>query len=286
MKHLASAERFFTIGHIFSMVFGLAGLLLVLPNSAAIASLPPFGQVAFRWSMAGGAVAYMVLGTIAATLYACRFLGLYRWLAFALPAVLLSLGSELLGTSVGFPFGHYAYLDQSRLQNCRSRSLYHTALLVLFGFLRLHPRAGGAGSARRRELVAALGGDRFWRAPANGLGLRSRSGHEPNERAVLGLAATGRVLRDALSKYCRLAGNRGCVYDRCCSVVGGNAARSRSRQAQSPPRHLPQQFCVFRRDEPVRPPVDARHSGIDRWSDTGDRPVVDGRTRARVRAAC
>ena len=111
MKHLASAERFFTIGHIFSMVFGLAGLLLVLPNSAAIASLPPFGQVAFRWSMAGGAVAYMVLGTIAATLYACRFLGLYRWLAFALPAVLLSLGSELLGTSVGFPFGHYAYLD-------------------------------------------------------------------------------------------------------------------------------------------------------------------------------
>jgi uncharacterized membrane protein len=28
-----------------------------------------------------------------------------------LPAVLISLGSELLGTSTGFPFGHYAYLS-------------------------------------------------------------------------------------------------------------------------------------------------------------------------------
>ncbi|MGB3204445.1 MAG: carotenoid biosynthesis protein, partial [Crinalium sp.] len=40
-----------------------------------------------------------------------RTLGLWNWLTFMIPAVFLSLGSELLGTSRGFPFGHYAYLS-------------------------------------------------------------------------------------------------------------------------------------------------------------------------------
>jgi uncharacterized membrane protein len=110
MKSMISAERFLLIGHILSMAFGLAGLLLVLPNAEFIANLPEFGKTAFAWSMAGGGVAYMLLGTAAVAVYAYRSLGLWHWLGFALPAIGLSLCSELLGTSTGFPFGHYRYL--------------------------------------------------------------------------------------------------------------------------------------------------------------------------------
>ena len=53
----------------------------------------------------------MLLGTAAVAVYAYRTLGLWHCLGFMLPAILLSLGSELLGTSTGFPFGHYRYLS-------------------------------------------------------------------------------------------------------------------------------------------------------------------------------
>lgn len=111
MKRLITAERYLLFAHIISMAFGLAGLLIVVPNANFIASLPPFGQEAFRWSMAGGGVVYMLLGTAAVAVYAYRTLGTWHWLSFMIPAIALSLGSELLGTSTGFPFGHYHYLD-------------------------------------------------------------------------------------------------------------------------------------------------------------------------------
>ena len=111
MKRLLAVERSLLIGHIFSMAFGLAGLLLVLPNTEFISNLPEFGLSAFNWSMAGGGIVYMLLGAAAVAIYAYRTLGLWHWLSFMLPAVFLSLGSELLGTSTGFPFGDYRYLS-------------------------------------------------------------------------------------------------------------------------------------------------------------------------------
>lgn len=110
MNRLLSIERLLLIGHIASMAFGLAGLLLVLPNADFIANLPDFGKTAFAWSMAGGGVMYMLLGTAAVAIYAYRSLGLWHWLGFMIPAIAISLSSELLGTSTGFPFGHYRYL--------------------------------------------------------------------------------------------------------------------------------------------------------------------------------
>ena len=61
--------------------------------------------------MAGGGVVYMVLATAAVALYAYRTLGIWHCLTFMIPAIALSLGSELLGTSTGFPFGEYRYLS-------------------------------------------------------------------------------------------------------------------------------------------------------------------------------
>lgn len=111
MKQLVTAERLCLISHTLSMAFGLAGLLLVLPNPEFIVNLSEFGQKVFQWSMAGGGVSYIILGAVAVALYAYRELGTRLWLTFMVPAVVLSLGSELLGTSTGFPFGHYQYLS-------------------------------------------------------------------------------------------------------------------------------------------------------------------------------
>jgi uncharacterized membrane protein len=111
MEKLIRVERTLLIGHLISMVFGLAGLLLVLPNPDFIAALPDLGKTAFAWSMTGGGVAYMLLGTSAVAVYAYRTLGIWHCLGFMVPAIGLSLVSELLGTSTGFPFGHYHYLS-------------------------------------------------------------------------------------------------------------------------------------------------------------------------------
>ncbi|MFB2736773.1 gamma-carotene 1'-hydroxylase CruF [Umezakia ovalisporum] len=111
MKQLVIAERVCLIGHIVSMVFGLVGILLVVPNAEVIFHLSEIGQTAMQWSMSGGGVVYMILGTAAVFLYGLRTLGLGRILGFMLPAICISLISELLGTSTGFPFGHYSYLS-------------------------------------------------------------------------------------------------------------------------------------------------------------------------------
>jgi uncharacterized membrane protein len=111
MEKLIRVERTLAIGHILSMAFGLAGLLLVLPNPDFIAALPDVGKTAFAWSMAGGGVVYMLLGMSAVAVYAYRTLGVWHCLGFMVPAIGLSLVSELLGTSTGFPFGHYHYLS-------------------------------------------------------------------------------------------------------------------------------------------------------------------------------
>lgn len=107
---MTKVERFCLYGHLVAMAFGLAGLLWVVPHAEILDYLPA-GQTMFRWSMAGGGVGYIVLGAIAVTLYARRTLGWKALLVFGTAAVGISLLSELLGTSTGFPFGHYSYLN-------------------------------------------------------------------------------------------------------------------------------------------------------------------------------
>ncbi len=111
MNKLVTVERICLSGHIVSMVFGLAGLLLVVPNADVILNLSTAGQTVFQSSMTWGGVINILLGAAAVAIYAYRTLGLWHWLTFMLPAVCLSLSSELLGTSTGFPFGHYSYLS-------------------------------------------------------------------------------------------------------------------------------------------------------------------------------
>ena len=108
---IAKVQKWMLLGHILMLVFGLAGLLLVLPNSDFILNLSAIGKKAFTWSMGGGGAVYMILGTVAVAIFAYRTIGIWHWLSFMIPAIAISLGSELLGTGTGFPFGHYHYLS-------------------------------------------------------------------------------------------------------------------------------------------------------------------------------
>lgn len=110
MRNLLAIERFCLYGHVVAMVFGLAGLLWVVPHPGILEYLPA-GPTLFRWSMAGGGVGYILLGTMAVALYAYRTLGPGSLITFAIAAIGVSLTSELLGTSTGFPFGNYSYLN-------------------------------------------------------------------------------------------------------------------------------------------------------------------------------
>jgi uncharacterized membrane protein len=164
-------ERLCLGGHVGAMLFGLAGLLLVMPHPEFIMALPEFGQQAFQLSLGNGGVVYMILATIAISLYAQRTVGTDRWLKFMVPSIVLSLTSELLGTSTGFPFGHYRYL---------SGLGYKIAGLVPFtiplswfylGFSAYVLAAAGlSGLARRRGLAVGLTGSWLMVAASIGLG--------------------------------------------------------------------------------------------------------------------
>lgn len=111
MRKPVIAERVCLGGHILSLVFGLLGILLVIPHAEIILHFGSYGQNAMQLSMAGGGVVYMLLGASAVFLYIRRNLGLACALGFAIPSISISLAAELLGTSTGFPFGSYSYLS-------------------------------------------------------------------------------------------------------------------------------------------------------------------------------
>ncbi len=111
MTHRIRMEWLLVAAHSLAMVFGVAGLVWVVPHPAWVLALPALGQRLFAWSMAGGGIVYILLGAAALVVYGQRVLGWRLLAGFLVPAVGVSLASELLGTSTGFPFGHYGYLD-------------------------------------------------------------------------------------------------------------------------------------------------------------------------------
>ena len=111
MRESVIAERVCLISHISAKVFGLIGIMLVIPHAKMILNFGDVGQTAMQLSMANGGVVDIIFGIVAVSIYACRVLGWQTWLGFLVPSVLISVGSELLGTSTGFPFGDYSYLS-------------------------------------------------------------------------------------------------------------------------------------------------------------------------------
>jgi putative membrane protein len=102
--------RLLLIGHLAALVFGLAGLLIALPNPQWWAGDPRAQQV-FDFGMSYGGATHILFGAAAMFAYAWVVIGKRRTLIFFAVSCLLSLSSELIGTGTGWPFGNYAYTD-------------------------------------------------------------------------------------------------------------------------------------------------------------------------------
>jgi len=96
--------------HLGALIFGLVGILIMLPNPDLWASDPNAVEV-FNWSMEHAGATHILLG--AATILAAGVvaLGWRKTAIFFVVSAGLSLSSELIGTGTGWPFGNYAYTD-------------------------------------------------------------------------------------------------------------------------------------------------------------------------------
>ncbi len=111
MKSLNLARNLLTGSHIAAMMFGLYGLVVLPRTPDFLANMPPEGLLVMSFGMSNGGALYIVLGALAVALYGYQVWGLQRMLMFLVPSFGLSLASELIGTSTGFPFGAYSYTE-------------------------------------------------------------------------------------------------------------------------------------------------------------------------------
>jgi putative membrane protein len=94
--------------HLAALVFGLVGLLIMLPHPELWASDPNAVKV-FDWSMRYAGSLHIVLGAATMLAVGVVALGWRKTAIFLAVATGLSLSSELIGTGTGWPFGNYAY---------------------------------------------------------------------------------------------------------------------------------------------------------------------------------
>lgn len=113
MKSLTLTRNIFTVAHLVSMAFGLFGLVVFprVPGFLENLAQSPQAMTIYEFGMSKGGALYIVLGAIAVAIYGVQTLGAKRLAQFLVPAFVLSLFSELLGTSTGFPFGVYSYTE-------------------------------------------------------------------------------------------------------------------------------------------------------------------------------
>ena len=96
------------VGHLMALMFGLAGMLIAIPNPE-LWSDSSVGPRVYEFGMTYAGSLHIILGAAAMFAWGIAAIGVRRTAIFFASAVPISLGSELLGTSTGEPFGNYAY---------------------------------------------------------------------------------------------------------------------------------------------------------------------------------
>jgi putative membrane protein len=96
------------VAHLGALIFGLIGILIMLPNPNLWANDPNAVRV-FDWSMEYAGATHIILGAAAMFAFGVMTLGWHKTGIFAVVSVALSLSSELIGTGIGWPFGNYEY---------------------------------------------------------------------------------------------------------------------------------------------------------------------------------
>ncbi len=96
------------VGHLMAMIFGMLGILYVIPNLGDFLSNPDAVRV-YNWGMEYGGASHMIFGAICVFALGVYIVGLRKTTLFFVLAYLISAASELVGTSTGWPFGNYEY---------------------------------------------------------------------------------------------------------------------------------------------------------------------------------
>jgi uncharacterized membrane protein len=94
--------------HLFALVFGLVGILVMLPNPELWNDDPRAVRV-FEWSMENAGATHIVLGAAAMFAFGVVAIGWLKTSVFFGVSYSLSILSELVGTGTGWPFGNYEY---------------------------------------------------------------------------------------------------------------------------------------------------------------------------------
>jgi putative membrane protein len=98
------------VAHLIALVFGLVGLLIMLPHPELWTGDPRAVRV-FDWSMQHAGATHIIFGALAMAAWGFVALGWRKTAIFFIVSYGLSLGFELFGTGTGWPFGNYAYTD-------------------------------------------------------------------------------------------------------------------------------------------------------------------------------
>lgn len=96
--------------HMAALIFGLVGILIMLPNPD-IWSGDPFASDVFNWSMENAGATHIIFGAACMFAYGVVAIGWVKTVIFAVTSFVLSLSFELFGTGTGWPFGNYEYTD-------------------------------------------------------------------------------------------------------------------------------------------------------------------------------
>lgn len=98
----------FFVLHMGALIFGLVGILIMLPNPD-LWSNDPFATDVFTWSMDNAGATHIIFGAACMFAYGVFAIGWRKTTIFAVTSFVLSLSFELFGTGTGWPFGNYEY---------------------------------------------------------------------------------------------------------------------------------------------------------------------------------
>lgn len=106
----ARLPLYLLIAHLVALVFGVIGLLVMLPNPE-LWNEDPLARDIFTWSMDNAGATHIILAALTMFAYGVIFVGWTKTTIFFIVSFTLSLTSELVGTGYGWPFGNYEYTD-------------------------------------------------------------------------------------------------------------------------------------------------------------------------------
>ena len=109
-RFAARLPLFLLIAHFIALVFGVIGLLVMLPNPE-LWNEDPRAREIFTWSMENAGATHIIFAALTMFTFGVIFLGWAKTSIFFVVSFGLSLTSELVGTGTGWPFGNYEYTN-------------------------------------------------------------------------------------------------------------------------------------------------------------------------------